>query len=151
MDFAKTNNLELIVDILNKPKLKGESPETFQRKHRYVFLNRFNDHPIIMCHNLNDNMESWVFGSIIGQPKLIPYRNNNVIRPVMLNSSSNILSYLKQHDLKWYEDKTNTDVLIPRNRIRLNVLPEMLLINKGFEKTIKKRILIKYSKEKNNG
>ena len=55
MDFAKTNNLELIVDILNKPKLKGESPETFQRKHRYVFLNRFNDHPIIMCHNLNDN------------------------------------------------------------------------------------------------
>ena len=69
----------------------------------------------------------------------------------MLNSSSNILSYLKQYDLKWYEDKTNTDVSIPRNRIRLNVLPEMLLINKGFEKTIKKRILIKYSKEKNNG
>ena len=69
----------------------------------------------------------------------------------MLNSSSSILSYLQHYGLEWYEDKTNKDVTIPRNRIRLNVLPEMLLINKGFEKTIKKRILIKYSKEKHNG
>lgn len=54
-EFAKEYSLELIVDILNKPKDKQESPEEYQRIHRYSFLNKFVDAPVIMCHNLNDN------------------------------------------------------------------------------------------------
>lgn len=145
--FAKENNLELIIDILNKPKERQESPEEYQRKHRYKFLNKFNDAPIIMCHNLNDNMETWLFGSIHGQSKLIPYSNGNIIRPFSINSVKTISNYLTSNSLSFYEDKTNSDTTIPRNYIRHVMMPNVLEVNKGFCNMIRKRVLKKYQRE----
>ena len=148
--FAKEYGLELIVDILNKPKVKGESPESFQRKHRYVFLEKFNDSPVLMLHNLSDNVETWLFGSIHGQPKLIPYQNKNIIRPFMLNSSDDVLQYLKRNELSWYEDLTNNDKTIPRNKIRHDLVKEVLVVNSGFFSLISKKIKAKYQRDFND-
>lgn len=145
--FAKEYCLELIVDILNKPKDKQQSPEEYQRIHRYKFLNKFNDAQIIMCHNLNDNAETWLFGSINGQSKLIPYSNNNIIRPFMLNNLETISNYLISNSLTHYEDTTNKDTSIPRNYIRHLMMPQVLDINKGFLNMIRKRIIKKYNRE----
>lgn len=146
-DFAKRHSLELIVDILNKNKTKEQSPEEYQRIHRYAFLNKFNDAPILMFHTLTDNAETWLFGSINGQSKLIPYSNKNIIRPFMLNDSEIVLNYLVSNSLPYYEDKTNTDTTIPRNYIRHIMMSQVLDVNKGFLNMIKKRIIKKYNRE----
>ena len=143
--FAKTYNLELIIDILNKDKQKQQSPEEYQRIYRYNFLNKFTDAPVLMCHNLSDNAETWLFGSIHGQSKLIPYSNNNIIRPFMLNSSTDILSYLERNSLNYYEDLTNSNQTIPRNYIRHTLLKNVLTVNPGFENMIKRKLIKKYS------
>ncbi len=146
-EFAKKYSLELIVDFLNKEKQQQESPEEYQRKHRYLFLNKFTDAPIILNHNLDDNVETWLFSSIHGQSKLIPYQRNNCIRPFMLNSVENILLYIKENNLTYYEDKTNLDINIPRNFIRHEMIKQVLKINPGFFNMIKKRILKKFKNE----
>lgn len=145
--FAKENSLELIVDILNKSKDKKQSPEEYQRIYRYNFLNKFTDAPIIMCHNLNDNAETWLFGSINGQSKLIPYSNKNIIRPFMLNNLETISNYLISNSLTHYEDSTNRDTSIPRNYIRHVMMKQVLDVNLGFLNMIKKRIVKKYTRE----
>lgn len=145
--FAKENSLELIVDILNKSKDKKQSPEEYQRIYRYKFLTKFNDAPIIMCHNLNDNAETWLFGSINGQSKLIPYSNKNIIRPFMLNNLEIISNYLTSNSLTHYEDATNTDTTIPRNYIRHVMMKQVLEVNQGFLNMIRKRIIKKHMRE----
>lgn len=146
-DFAKRHSLELIVDILNKNKTKEQSPEEYQRIHRYTFLNKFNDAPILMFHTLTDNAETWLFGSINGQSKLIPYSNKNIIRPFMLNDSEIVLNYLTSNSLPYYEDKTNKNISIPRNYIRHVMMEQVLEVNKGFLNMIRKRIVKKYTRE----
>lgn len=144
-DFAKKYSLELIVSVLSKQKNKQESPEEYQRNHRYSFLEQYNDASIILCHNLEDNAETWLFGSFHGQSKLIPYQRNNCIRPFMLNSVSTILNYITSNNLNYYEDKTNNDISIPRNYIRHNMLENVLKINPGFINMIKKKVIKKYN------
>ena len=148
--FAKEYSLELITDHLNKPNNEKYSPEEYQRVYRYIFLEKFNDKPILMCHTLNDNMETWLFSSINGQSKLIPYRNKNIIRPFMLNSKQLVEKYLKENNLNYYLDSTNFNLNLPRNFIRHNLMTEIFKINKGFDSMISKLILKKYKREFEN-
>lgn len=149
LKFAKENSLNIITDINNVTNIAkyNKGYENHCRELRYDFLFKFTDKPIIVCHHLKDNIESWLLGSINGQPKLIPYRNKNVIRPFMLVSDTDLGKYCSHNSLEWYEDKTNTDINIPRNRMRHIILPELLKINPGIDKVIRKRILYKYHKE----
>ena len=145
--FAKQYNLELIVDILNKQKNKQESPEEYQRIYRYKFLDKFTDGFVLLCHNLNDNAETWQFYSLHGQSKLIPYKRNNCIRPFMLNSSETILNYITSNSLSFYEDQTNLNLNIPRNYIRHIMMEHIFKINPGYLNMIKKKVVKKYERE----
>lgn len=138
--WCKRNNRELLIGHLNSERPKGTSLEEHWRNERYAFLRSFKT-PIITCHHLNDAMETWIFGSIHGKPKLIPIVNEDVIRPFLLNPKGAMIDWCKQHGLSWYEDPSNADTHFPRNRIRHNILPEYLKVNPGFVKVIKKKVL----------
>lgn len=138
-DFCSEHELEFYsynVDPANKGK--KESWEEFWRNERIEAFKSV-DMPVITGHNLNDAMETWMFGAMHGQPKLIPYNTNNVFRPFLLTPKEELLNYVKRHNIAWSEDKSNIDLKYARNRIRHEILPEVLEINPGFDTVIKRK------------
>ena len=138
--FCDKHSLELTVGHIQRLRGFKESSEEYWRNERYAFLHSLS-HPVVMAHNLNDCMETWIFTSLHGDGKLIPYRNKNVIRPFRQTTKAEFISWCTRHGVGWAEDASNTDTAYARNRIRHNIMPEALIINPGLEKVIRKKIL----------
>lgn len=144
--FCMANGLNLkVYKIEPKAKLASQSLEEFWRYERIRIFNDEYRSPVITGHNLNDAMETWLFSSMNGQSKLIPYNTRNVYRPFLLTTKDKLLHYAHENNIEWFEDVSNCDVKYVRNRIRHNIMPEVLEINKGFGTMIKKKYLEKYS------
>jgi tRNA(Ile)-lysidine synthetase-like protein len=139
-DYCDKNKLNLIVAFLKVEPEQGCSLEAFWRDHRYGFLNNYNG-MVATAHHLNDAIETWLFTSIHGNPRLIPVVNKNVVRPFILVSKDEIRKYQMRHKVPYIEDLSNYDVKHPRNRIRHKIIPEILLINSGINKTIRKKYI----------
>jgi len=145
--FAQENNLNLTIGYLTRDKDKEESHEEFWRNERYKFLHSLNDF-VVTAHTLDDVVETWLFyqfRNVYG--KLIPYQNRNVIRPFLLTRKSDLQSWCINKGVDWYEDKSNENVYFSRNRIRHKILPEILVINPGIHKTVKKLLIEKIKSE----
>jgi tRNA(Ile)-lysidine synthase len=134
----------LIVEKIKYNILRNK--EAYWREHRYNFLESL-DAPVITAHHLNDCVETYLFSAFHGKPKLIPYSRNNIIRPFLLTPKEELIKYMTKHKYSWIEDETNKDVYHPRNRIRHNIIPEVLQINPGINSTIRKMIIDKYNRE----
>ena len=139
-DYCEKNNLPFKYARISEDKPKNESWEEYWRNQRYRFLHSF-EIPVITGHNLNDQMENWLFTGFHGQPRLIPYQNRNVIRPFMLTSKSDLIEWCKSKNVPWLEDPSNQNIDFMRNKIRHDILPEVLKVNPGFDKVIFKKVL----------
>jgi tRNA(Ile)-lysidine synthase len=144
-EYSANNNIKLVIGKLLDSKPKKDSWEEFWRNERYNWLKSFNT-KIVTCHHLNDAIETWIFSSLHGKPKVISPINGIVNRPFLLNTKQNFIDWCNTHNVKWVEDLTNKDVSAPRNRIRHNIIPECLFINPGLAKVIKKKIIDEYSR-----
>jgi len=145
--YCNKNNVELIVGSLDEENVKGRSMEDFWREKRYSFFDSvlsYND-SLITCHHLDDAVETWIFSSLKGTPKIIPYRRGNVIRPLLLNKKSSLYNWAEEKEVPYIEDKTNLDNKFDRNYIRNIMMPHALHINPGLYKNIKKKIISKNS------
>jgi len=144
-DFAKSKKLSLEIGNFDLSMVdKNKSQEENWRDSRYSFLESFSE-PIITCHHLDDQVETWLFSAMHNFPKLIPYRRNSIIRPFLLCTKKQIENYAKQNCLNWIQDESNYDVKYSRNRIRNNILPEVLKINPGLHKVIARKVVEEYN------
>lgn len=140
-NHCQINNFDLKVGEVSRPINTNESKEEYWREMRYEFFSNFIDGTIVMAHHLDDVIETWIFSSLNGNPKIIPYRRNNIIRPFLLNTKKDIQEWAKKKYVTYIEDESNKDLKYARNRIRHRIVPEALLINKGLHKVIRKKIL----------
>ena len=149
-DFCSKNGITLHLGKISGTRKPDESQEEFWRNERYAFLKKFSDEPILMAHHLKDCIETYVMTSMIGNPRLIPYRNEkyNIIRPFLLVSKEEIEDWAKRHDVKYVIDGSNFDTDITRNYVRHEILKHVYHISPGIETIIKKKILAEF--EKNN-
>lgn len=138
-EFTSENGIPATFSKVSGPKPKDQSWECYWRDERYAFLNSL-DGPVITCHHLNDCMETWIFSSLHGQPKTIPYQTRNVIRPFLLTSRADIMEWAKRFKLSWVEDHSNQDVVHPRNRIRHAIMPHLLEINPGLARVVARQV-----------
>lgn len=138
-------SLELIVGNIKNEKVKGQSPEEYWREERYNFFNNFKE-PIITAHHLNDVLETWIFSCLNGNPKLINYQRNNVIRPFLLVSKEQIKQWADKNCVEWIEDKSNNETKYSRNKIRHNLIPIAKEVNQGLETMIKNKLKAIYQK-----
>ena len=83
-EFCSERNLPFFVGFINKEKPKKESLEEHWRNQRYEFFDSL-DANIITAHNLDDCVETYIYGSLHGQPKVIPKTRNRVLRPFLTN------------------------------------------------------------------
>jgi len=141
-DYCDANKIPLTIgEIRRREKLKTESPEEYWRKARYEFLDGLAEfRPVITCHTLDDVAETWLFSALNGQPKLIPYKRNNIIRPFLTTEKTELTQWNKRHGVSWIEDPSNQDTKFQRNFIRKEMMPKALHVNPGLLKLLRKKL-----------
>ncbi len=139
LDYFKNRDVKLHLGEITRDKLKGESQEEYWRNERYRFFKSF-DADIITCHHLNDCVETWVWSSLHGNGKIIPYRNENVIRPFRLTEKNDFLNWCRTKNVPWIEDSSNSDIKYMRNFIRHEIMPKALVVNPGLNKVVIKKV-----------
>ncbi|BDR25635.1 hypothetical protein RVBP17_3200 [Pseudomonas phage sp. 30-3] len=138
-DYCSDNKINCHVYCINTKKPKGCSWEEHWRNERYKFLHS-HELEIMTAHTLDDNVETWLFYSMHGSPRIIPYRKKNVIRPFMLTTKNEFKKYAKSNGVQWLEDPSNRDTNFNRNQIRHNIIPQALKVNPGLFKVIAKKV-----------
>ncbi|MBR2461476.1 MAG: tRNA lysidine(34) synthetase TilS [Clostridia bacterium] len=127
------------------PRLAAESGmgiEECAREQRYGFLfkaaEEYGCNRLATAHHATDNVETVLFHTARGSGTngiggIAPMRRDGVIRPLLSCSRAEIESYLKDGDLEYVTDSTNSDKSVTRNFIRGDVLPLLRRINPSLE------------------
>lgn len=120
------------------------SLEEAGRMLRYGFftdvLNKYNAAKIATAHTLDDQAETVLMRLLRGSGGLglsgIPPVSGNIIRPLIETRRSEIEDFLKSRGIKWIEDSTNKETVFLRNKIRLELLPELKTYNPKIHTTL---------------
>lgn len=124
-------------------KPQGVSQELFWREGRYFALGewqRKHECPIITCHHLDDQVETWLWSVLrTGEPKLIPYSREQVIRPFLMTPKQDFINYCQRFGIPYLEDPSNEDTRFTRNYIRHQLVPHALVVNPGLRKVIARK------------
>jgi tRNA(Ile)-lysidine synthase len=139
-ELAKKYSCELLTFTISTEKPKSNSREEFWRNQRYSFFHSF-DFPVVTGHNLDDCVETWIWSSMHGQSRLIPYNNKNVVRPFRTTKKADFKKWAVRNNLDWIEDESNKDMTLTRNYIRHQLMPHALVVNPGLPKVVLKKIL----------
>ena len=123
---------------------KGISIEMAARELRYEWFEKlrveFNAEAVVVAHHQNDSVETFLLNLIRGTGihglTGIKPKSAFVIRPFLCLSREEILSYAKQENLTYVVDSSNLQDDYIRNKIRLNILPEMQTINSSVMQAI---------------
>ncbi len=88
---------------------------------------------VAVAHNLNDNIETFFINllrgtGLNGLTGMSP-RHNNIIRPLLFATRTEIDAFATAEKIKYREDSSNAEVKYTRNRIRIRVLPEIEKVN----------------------
>lgn len=138
-EFCEKLHIPLIVGNISKEKPSDLSWEEHWRNERYAFLAK-SPYPVVTGHNLDDQVETWIWSSAHGNPRLMPYKRNNVIRPFLMCSKQELKQYATAHGLDWVEDPSNDDTSYMRNFIRAELVPRFKVVNPGIEKVLIKKM-----------
>ena len=143
----------LIIGRIQNKIRKGQSLEEYWREQRnaffigvkYAHFQQFAEiASIVTAHHLDDVVETWLFSSIHGQPKLIEYYNGLVTRPFLLNKKEELENWAEKKDVAYIEDLSNKDTSRMRNYIRHEMMPHILKVNPGIHKLLAKKVEAKY-------
>lgn len=112
-------------------KEKSISGEEAGRIIRYDFFDeickKYKITKIATAHNQNDSAETILMNFIRGSGLKgligIPYKRDNIIRPILDLSRDEIENYCKENSLEFMTDETNLTNVYTRNKLRLDVIP----------------------------
>lgn len=109
--------------------------ENAGREFRYAFFNqeanRLGIDKILTAHHQNDQAETILMkltrGGALAELTGIQFdrsfKSHQLIRPFLSTSKQQLRHYATTHQLTWFEDVTNNDLSITRNRYRHQALP----------------------------
>lgn len=117
--------------IKSAPVIKGNF-EKEARDFRYDFFEEIcleqNYDNLILAHHLNDQLEWFLMqlsrgaglAEILGMQEYEKRQNYTLLRPLLFTSKDEILSYLKENDIFYFQDESNENEKYFRNYIRKN-------------------------------
>lgn len=99
---------------------------------------------IAVAHHQNDSIETLLLNltrgtGISGMHGILPKRDH-IIRPMLFLSRLQIDEIVKENNIDYVEDSSNEKVKYARNKIRLNVIPQLQEINPSLEETFAQNI-----------
>ena len=118
--------------------------EEFARNARYAFFNelsgKYADCFIALGHHANDQAETILYklakGTGIRGLRGMKPVSENVIRPFLEATKSEILDYCQHNGLKFRDDLSNKNEDFSRNKIRHSIVPVIETLNPSFVKTV---------------
>ena len=137
--YCVDRELALTVGRISTMDRGDKSTEEHWRDERAAFLEGI-EGTVVTGHNLDDVMEWYLFSTLHGQSKLIPYMRNNIIRPFLTTSKKTLESWCDRHAVPYVVDPGNKDEKYMRSIIRHKILPESLRVNPGLEKVIRRKL-----------
>ena len=133
--------IPLMTGYLKSERRTDQSPEEFWREERYRYLDSLGSaETIVTAHTLDDAVETWIWSSLHGTSRLLPYRRNHVVRPLLLTQKQCLLDWAHRKGVKWVEDTSNQDMRYTRNYIRRELMPHALRVNPGIHTMIRRRL-----------
>ncbi|WP_298547699.1 tRNA lysidine(34) synthetase TilS [uncultured Aquimarina sp.] len=91
---------------------------------------------VLTAHHKDDNLETFLInlsrGTGIDGLTGIPEINDIYVRPLLPFSRSQILEFAEKNAINWREDSSNSSTKYIRNKLRHDVIPELLGINPQF-------------------
>lgn len=125
---------------LKESEFKGNSLEAIAREKRYmIFKNCLKElrlHKIALAHTMNDNAETMIInilrGTGIAGASGIPPVRDYIVRPMLILSRKDVLTYLKFKKTSYVIDSTNALPDFLRNQVRDKIIPELMKLNPGF-------------------
>ena len=112
--------------------LGPKTSEAEAREARYDFLHKVqkdnNADGIITAHHQDDVIETAILNMLrgTGRKGLTSLKSDkNMIRPLLRVPKKQLVKYAKDNDIKWREDKTNSDEKYMRNFVRHNYVAKM--------------------------
>ena len=141
-EICRELGIKLFVKRVDVPALaqsSGESLETAAREARYGFFAEIMlEHGIEIlatAHNADDNFETQLFNlcrgcgidGICGIPESRPFTDANgiIVRPILSASKIEILRYCETNGVQYVTDSTNFEDDCVRNKLRLNIIPQL--------------------------
>lgn len=124
-------------DTLNYAQINKIGIQEAARKLRYDYFQKiakeFDYQYIVTAHHANDNAETLIFNlvsatGVHGLKGISPIQSN-IIRPLLHCSKIAIQHYAKLKNISYREDSSNNSEKYSRNNIRLNVIPQLEIIN----------------------
>lgn len=103
------------------------------------------DKMVLTGHHLDDAVEWYLMSTMTGTVKILSARNNNVFRPMIVNTKERILEVAKESNLSYLTDPTNDDVNFNlRNNVRKNLVPSVKQCFPGVYTTVRRLVVQKY-------
>lgn len=126
----------------------SKSFEELAREKRYQFLDAvchiYGANKVLTAHHLDDRIETFFFHMLRGS-KLSGLINMQeaswgILRPLLSLEKADILEYLKENNLKYFEDSSNQDSKYTRNYLRNQVLPKLSQVHPEHKKNLENLI-----------
>jgi len=125
-------------------KKNGISIEMAARELRYTWFEKIRKENsynfIATAHHKDDIIETFFInlarGTGIRGLTGIDTVKNKILRPLLFTDKNKIIDYLKEENIEYRTDSTNSDVKIIRNKIRHEIIPAFKEINSSFSKKI---------------
>jgi tRNA(Ile)-lysidine synthase len=145
--FAEKNNIKVHnqrFDTSGFAEERGISIQMAARELRYRWFEELGEKNgysyIAVAHNLNDNVETFLINlsrgtGIAGLTGMKP-KYKNIVRPLLFASRKAISDYCSLNNIKYREDRSNSETKYTRNKIRHKIIPLFKEINPSFETTI---------------
>ncbi len=111
---------------------RRQSLEECARSVRYAYFDELagKDALIATAHNATDNLETVLFRmmrgtGLAGLCGIPPVREGRILRPLIRDSADSIRLWCSENGVPYVTDRTNLEAGCTRNRLRLNVLPQL--------------------------
>ena len=124
-------------------KANSISTQMAARELRYNWFEQlrgeYSYHYVAIAHHLNDTAETILLNlvrgtGISGMHGILPKRGN-IIRPMLFLTANEIETIIRENNICYREDSSNTSPKYVRNKIRLEVIPKLKEINPKLEDT----------------
>lgn len=142
--YCQAHHLKLLVKHWPRAAHPQTGIEAAARHFRYHFFAEVMaacQSPILLtAHHQNDLAETMLMklvrggqlSQLVGIAAIRPFAAGQLVRPLLPFSKGQLRSYAEAKGIRWYEDATNQDLTISRNRYRHVIIPALERENPQF-------------------
>lgn len=111
--------------------------EEAARRFRYAFFKRllveYHASTVVTAHHANDLAETMLMkltrggqlDQLVGIRDRRPLGTGQLVRPLLAFTKDELYQYARERGLKWFEDQTNQELTVARNRYRHQIIPAL--------------------------